>query len=492
MTLEVWQKKIKEPEPKKEVKPRISEEWLEKNFRNERTKSVYRNALEAFLNSVYPNVEYNISNIDEGLSVYFHEQRNFIDDFKAMIRWMENKFVPSTINSYVTRLKKFFSRHGYKIDDEQWEFICRSLLPSAVVATQDEILTKEQLRAILNHLPIQHKALVLFLVSTGCRVGETLQLKINDLHLDDEPPSVTVRPEYTKKGVGGRIVWMSYEARDTIKEWLKVKDSKKKPGGHGDYSEPLIFPFSYNSVRPTWKKALKEAGLGQVDLKTHYNIYHLHTLRKFFRTQMGLAGVPDLIVHAWMGHKAYLSEAYDRPKQQLAKIYKDHMGAVSVYLHTVEREIHQIIVSNKEVAEYLNRGWRFITKLDDDKVIMEGKAGQIIPKGEKAKVEVKEPEPKPSPETYTESSLTKSEAVTPTQTPSKPPISDDYKKYKRDMEEGQERKPPILSTLKPQYFTCSYKNQALRFQDLPCIKDAMFRCPNKVCEKQVLELMGIK
>jgi len=413
----------KELQPKKEAKLIVLEEWLNKNFRKKDTKNVYRGGLIAFLNSVYPNAEYNIHNVDEGLSAYFHEQRNFIEDFKAMIRWMENKYVPATIKVYANTLKKFFSRHGYKIDDEEWETISRSLLPAYVVTTQDEILTKEQLRAILNHLPIQHRALNLFLASTGCRIGETLQLKIDDLHLEEDPPSATIRAEYTKKGVGGRIVWMSYEAGDTIKEWLKIKSLKRKSAGYGDYSGDLVFPFGDTTVRIIWRRALKNTGLDKEDPKTLRSIYHTHTLRKFFRTQMGLARVPDLIVHAWMGHSAYLSKAYDRPKQELAKLYKEHMGAVSIYLQTVERETQQIVVSQNEVSEYLNKGWRFIAKLDDDQVIMEGKAGQIIPK-EEPKEEVKEPEPKPKLLSEIQKErLTKSDVVTPIQVPSKPPIS---------------------------------------------------------------------
>jgi hypothetical protein len=291
---------------------------------------------------------------------------------------------------------------------------------------------------------------------------------------------------------------MSDEARDAIREWLKVKDSKQKPASHGDYSGPLVFPFSHNAVGRVWTRALKEAGFGQDDPKTHYSIYHMHTLRKFFRTQMGLAGVPDMIVHAWMGHSAYLSKAYDRPKE-LAKLYRDHMGAVSVYLRTVERETQQVVVSQKEVSDYLTEGWRFIAKLDDDKVIVEGKAGQIIPNEENVKVEVKEPKP-PSPEHDMEGNerVPKSDAVTPVQVPSKPLISDEqlYKQNERNTKEGQalkvEEHKPLISTLKPEYFTCTLRNQAMRFQDLPCIKDVMFVCPNKVCEKVVLQHMGIK
>jgi len=387
----------KDPEPRKnpELKPRILEEWLEKNFRKENTKKNYRKAISDFLNCVYGNNEYNSSNVDDGLFLYLHQQRNFTDDLKEMIRKLLSRYMPGTLNVYVNLTRKFFSRQGYEVPDSEWDLIKSSLLPPNIVTTQDETLAKAQLRKVANHLPIQHRALVLFLLSTGCRIGETLQLKVEDLKLEEDPPSANIRPEYTKKGVGGRTVWMSYEARDAIESWLKIKDSMRKRGGTGDY-KGSVFPFGYTAAQKSWQRALNQSGFGERDTKTKIYIFHIHTLRKFFRTQMGLAGVSDLIVHAWMGHKAYLSQAYDRPKKELAKIYKDHVGAVSIYLQTVEEEVKQIIVSQKDVPTYLQKGWRFITKLAEDQIIIEGKAGQIIPKEEvKEEEKVKEEQTPP-------------------------------------------------------------------------------------------------
>ena len=63
---------------------------------------------------------------------------------------------------------------------------------------------------------------------SGARIGETLQLKKEDFELDAEPPRVHIRAEYTKGGVGARITYFSFEARDAIKDWLAIKDGLKK------------------------------------------------------------------------------------------------------------------------------------------------------------------------------------------------------------------------------------------------------------------------
>ena len=53
----------------------------------------------------------------------------------------------------------------------------------------------------------------------SARIGETLKLEKQDFKLDADLPSVDIKAEYTKGGVGGRTVFFSYEARDAIKEF---------------------------------------------------------------------------------------------------------------------------------------------------------------------------------------------------------------------------------------------------------------------------------
>jgi len=66
------------------------------------------------------------------------------------------------------------------------------------------------------------------------------------------------------------------------------------------------------------------------DKVTGRRVYHLHSLRKFFRTKIGL----DLdVTHALMGHTEYLDDAYLRLEEEgeIAKAYLEAMPNVSVY-----------------------------------------------------------------------------------------------------------------------------------------------------------------
>ncbi|GAH06918.1 unnamed protein product, partial [marine sediment metagenome] len=135
---------------------------------------------------------------------------------------------------------------------------------------------------------------------------------MEDLHLEADPPWVNIREEYTMGEVGSRIMWFSYEARDAIVEWHKLRKTIKKPGGHGLYDENLVFNYTQDAFSAGWIAVLRRGDGGQKppqfakrdpSTKIRMYVYHPHTLRKWFRTNMGLegtykghSGVPDMIV----------------------------------------------------------------------------------------------------------------------------------------------------------------------------------------------------
>jgi len=98
-----------------------------------------------------------------------------------------------------------------------------------------------------------------------------------------------------------------------------------------------------------WNMACEKAGLDFRDNRTKRRIYHLHSLRKFFRTKIGL----DLdITHALMGHTQYLDDAYLRLEEsgEIAKAYKDAMPNVSVYqIEDQELKMHTSMIEQENI-----------------------------------------------------------------------------------------------------------------------------------------------
>lgn len=348
--------------------PRRITDWLEDNYPNKRTRFNYYHSLKVWIIFIYGedsvsiskdqrflshreklrrDKEKRINKIEEGIERYFSEldDRDFTVDFKRFIQWMrKNEYANTTTRNRIRTLKYFFARQKdlrCKIDDDDWAQIKRTLLPKSTrPQTKDDILTKEQLKTVLQYLSIHGRAMALFLLSTGARIGEACQLMMSDINLDSDPPMVDIKNKYTKAEVGGRIMWFSHEARDAIREWHFTRKNIDKSGPEpGPFDEKSVFNYRIRAFNFHWITTLHRADRGRIppvlakrdnSTKKKIHVYHTHTLRKFFRTRMGSAGVPDMNVHAWMGHKAYLSKAYDRP-DEMAELYKEHMDVVTVH-----------------------------------------------------------------------------------------------------------------------------------------------------------------
>jgi integrase len=267
-------------------------DWLSE-FKGKNTRNVYRSVLRKFQKFV---------GLD--LNEYIAESRDFLGDFKAFVASLDTP--PKSATLYTSVVKLFLQEQKFlKLSEDEWRKIKKRQEIVDVPVTQDRAPTKSELKQILNYLDIKGRALVLFLASTGARIGETLQIRTDDVDLDSDPPKAAIRALATKGNLGGRVVRMSYEARDAIRDWMKIKGALKNKTG-ASFDKELVFSFSSTDARNMWNRAIKKAKLDQRDPETNRYVLHFHSLRKFFRTNIGL----DFdLTNALMVHYAYLDKS---------------------------------------------------------------------------------------------------------------------------------------------------------------------------------------
>jgi len=325
----------------------VLQKWLQE-FLNINTRKQYRAAVKKYMKLLEI----------KDLESYLTSNPNINSDMKKFLALMNGK--PSkTVKNYANAVKLFLNEKGHKLEPEDWKkLIRRGYLPKRVRAlTQDKKPTKEILRNILTHSNVKGRALTLFLVSSGARIGETLQLKKEDFELESNPPKVYIRAEYTKGGVGARTAYFSYEARDAIKEWYKVKDTMKKRAVGGTHGGKRVFPWTPHTARFMWSLACDKAGAGTKDKQTDRRIYHLHSLRKFFRSNSGLGAD---IVNALMGHSEYLDDAYLRLDEEgeIAEEYLKAMPKLSVFTvedKTLQKKTDKLEEENTELKKRVKK-----------------------------------------------------------------------------------------------------------------------------------------
>lgn len=193
------------------------------------------------------------------------------------------------INSVRNHLQTVYAFLHYLVDNE--------VLPLEVIYKRirvrlPEVLPRaiptEDLREILAVItPVRNRALILLLLHTGMRIGELLQLKMDDIVLPERKILLFIG----EKNLHGRVVYYNQEAEEALEKWLARRDPSSKYLFYGHRGLEL----SYVAAWTIMKKATQQVGLEQKG-------YSLHSLRHTFATNMLNAGLRLEVLQKLLGH----------------------------------------------------------------------------------------------------------------------------------------------------------------------------------------------
>lgn len=119
---------------------------------------------------------------------------------------------------YLTIAKDFLNYLGCKIYIE--DIKQRFKLPNAR-HVYEEGLTKETINRIVRFANPKLATAILMLCSSGIRISELLQLRIQDIDFEKNPTTVLVRAETTKTRET-RITCISSEATSALQDYIKI------------------------------------------------------------------------------------------------------------------------------------------------------------------------------------------------------------------------------------------------------------------------------
>lgn len=297
----------------------LKDEWIDQ-FGNENTRRQYETSLKQFEEYVSVSVDVYIENLD---------WEEFWEDLQGFWKSLSGK-APKTQNNRVRVVKLFFQDHGVEIPDSEWSKFRRRRMEASRPQTQDRAGKKgDWRRIIMNMATPQGRALYLTLLSTGARVGELLQIHIDDVDLDSDPARVNLRAEYTKGGVGDRTIFLTDEAKAALRDYFEWRKGKKNAAGVSYDETDEVFPFTQQTARQMLYSALKRAGLDSKDRNTGRREIHTHSTRKFFRSNCRLG---EALTHAIMGHRKYLDSSYLRvDPDRAAREFKENMNNLKIF-----------------------------------------------------------------------------------------------------------------------------------------------------------------
>lgn len=211
------------------------------------------------------------------------------DNLGAFIEFLQDSHLkPSTINSYLTNLYVVF---GFLIEQnvinpDLMRHKFRLRMPDELPKAIDPNDIRQLVSAVDT---ARERALVLILLRTGMRIGELLATKIKDINLAERKIEI---PQ-ASKSYEGRIVFLSDDACEAIKIWLKKRLPGKDNIFYGNNNRERL---SYPRARQLFIECTKKAGLS-------HKGYTLHCLRHTFASELLNAGMRLECLQVLLGHR---------------------------------------------------------------------------------------------------------------------------------------------------------------------------------------------
>jgi len=319
---------------------------FENGIKSEATKVEYLKNLNRFKDF------YKLKDYDSILGIDGRKLQEMVEDY---VMDMKTKLSPNTIPTRIYPLQAFFEINDI---DLKWRKI-RRLFPAKVKKSGRRAYSTEQVQVILNNChDLRNKAIVLFMASSGCRVGAFPYLKLKDIHPIENCKQVMIYSddieEYT--------TFLTPEASKAFDDYL---EKRKKDGEYLDENSPA-FRKTYRlglekaksvterTVSEMMQRVLKNSGLRENKTGARYEIQRDHGLRKRFDTIIKQTDNMKLI-HAekMFGHSTPsipLDETYaDFSVESLFNEYKKAIPELTV--NDSERNKIKLDAQNKKITQ---------------------------------------------------------------------------------------------------------------------------------------------
>jgi len=153
------------------------------------------------------------------------------------------------------------------------------------------------------------------------------------------------------------IDWMEVRNQFLQKSYERTENFRRVGKTPIDLSDKRVFPFHKSTAEKLWKEALEKAGLLRFDKSTGRKTLTIHSLRKFFRTQLVKAKIPEEVINSLMGHgRQSLQQIYTKiPKEEIVKMWKEQAEPELTIFGSGTQELEKMKKKLEEKEQELKR-----------------------------------------------------------------------------------------------------------------------------------------
>jgi site-specific recombinase XerD len=162
---------------------------------------------------------------------------------------------------------------------------------------RERLPSRETLAALLKRCSSKTRAAVLLLASSGMRVGELVRLRVADLDLTKQPPTIVIRDVIQPRK--WRVSYITGEAKHAVESYLFEREDR---GEALESDSPLFVYESGSSMTPQAMVSLIRRGFKAAGVSGSSMRLESQVLRRWFKKQLIGTGAPRRVVDFLCGH----------------------------------------------------------------------------------------------------------------------------------------------------------------------------------------------
>lgn len=291
-----------------------------------------------------------IENFDKLAGLPEKEIQTMLEDYVIHLKTLNMN--PNSFPVMFTSLQLFFSMNDKILN---WKKI-KKFYPDTIKKAGYGTYTTEQIQILLKATTdFRNRAIVLFLSSTGVRVGALVGLKLK--HLKDMPDGCK-RVTIYENSKEEYVVFLTPETSRVIDSYLK---KRQKDGEDITPESPLfrdkyriatqVIPMDYWALKEVVKRLVEKTGTERKRLGTRYDIQLCHGFRKRFNTILkSNSEINSNVAEKLMGHKNGLDGTYFVPTEE--QLFTEFRKAIQDL--TID-DSEALLFQNRKLEEELSK-----------------------------------------------------------------------------------------------------------------------------------------
>ncbi len=296
-----------------------------------------------YLNSLSQYLTYLKEDPDALVSDASKNPKAFEKQFVAFLDKKNKETSAATVAGVRNSVKKFLDVN--RVERIDWNYI-NDCIPEKRRYGEDRAPTADEIRRIVNAADLRIKCLVLFLCSSGARIGSLEYLKWGDI-MEVEHEGTKFAKVIIYRGEPEQYeTFMTPEAYTHLLEYRNLRESmgeKVTPQSFvyataanvDNFRPEKVRKLSAKTAKNLLRRLLKRLNMRPVihqgKNSIRYEFKEAHGFRKFFKTRMEMSGVKPIITEMMMGHAIGVAGSYMKPtEEEMVSEYAKAIGNLTI------------------------------------------------------------------------------------------------------------------------------------------------------------------